>query len=808
MEKAVKLYLSEAKHSLANEDYGKAYAFYLLVLKLMPLLQNEVSEEFGFAWKKWSKELFRLGRTDDLFSMYEQGCDVFSTSEALHLHMGRCLFQLDLKLEAVGLFRKVLVVNEHCFEALTCLENACRGLVDSWHFAMLNDTKRNKCFEVAIQQALESMDWDDCILDIGSGTGLLSMLAVRHGAAKVYAFEMSKVMHHIASECVVENNMSPRIKLKHIDSVKLSLGESHDPLPQKASLVISEIVDAGLLGEGIVETLNHAWNDLLLSPCDGGQVVPHSATVYCILVECFDVWKKHSCVNHGIPKLLLTSGVLQDIDNVKDSCAMDSDVSNLYRTVKTCDVEPYTSEDMKKLSHRILSEPSKLMDINFNDPGLLKKIVEGKFGDISCDFHNLSAGYLDAVIFWFELNIDSDKTCVIETVIGSEFCWDQAVYPVRMLDLCKVSDGAAETKDMKVRPRAERLYVQETDIIRANFSVQLDRFQMESVDKMNFCQQNAISYPQTVSVACAQSDKMVCDLHIMVHEDYISRMNDNLFNDSYFHAVSKHCQLVSDVILLDICSGFDLLVYKLYKKIAPKLKIHKFSTAQSVCEAHSELSQLTATDVTVIKDIPCSPVYDVVISDVIEPSGLLSPQSLRNIAFAKLCLKETGIVIPDKVRVIIQAINSSELLTKCMVVSDKNTLDLKIASTVNDFRVSWHSDLDVHSLNYHALSEKAVALSFDFNQSDSSKGSTESLKQSIVLKTTCQGILHAILFWFEVDVDAGNCLDTSDCDNHWKQAAYVLPQSKWLNLCNEDEIVVTTSCHEDLLLFSVSKYGA
>lgn len=34
----------------------------------------------------------------------------------------------------------------------------------------------------------------------------------------------------------------------------------------RVSLVVTETVDAGLFGEGIVETLIHAWKNLLLEP--------------------------------------------------------------------------------------------------------------------------------------------------------------------------------------------------------------------------------------------------------------------------------------------------------------------------------------------------------------------------------------------------------------------------------------------------------------------------------------------------------------------------------------------------------------
>lgn len=53
----------------------------------------------------------------------------------------------------------------------------------------------------------------------------------------------------------------------------------------RVHLVVTEIVDAGLLGEHIVPTLRHAWKELLLAPESGGMVIPCGATVYAVCIE-------------------------------------------------------------------------------------------------------------------------------------------------------------------------------------------------------------------------------------------------------------------------------------------------------------------------------------------------------------------------------------------------------------------------------------------------------------------------------------------------------------------------------------------
>lgn len=65
------------------------------------------------------------------------------------------------------------------------------------------------------------------------------------------------------------------------------------------SLVVTEIVDAGLLGEQIIPILRHAWRELLLPSPDvcspsnqiggTGHVIPCGAVVYVSAIQCQEV---------------------------------------------------------------------------------------------------------------------------------------------------------------------------------------------------------------------------------------------------------------------------------------------------------------------------------------------------------------------------------------------------------------------------------------------------------------------------------------------------------------------------------------
>lgn len=100
------------------------------------------------------------------------------------------------------------------------------------------------------------------VLDIGTGTGLLSMLAVRYGADSVVACEAFLPMANCAVEIISENGFSEKIKVIRSHSTSLKIGEK-EVLKQKANILVSEVFDTELIGEGALGTFNHALQNLL-----------------------------------------------------------------------------------------------------------------------------------------------------------------------------------------------------------------------------------------------------------------------------------------------------------------------------------------------------------------------------------------------------------------------------------------------------------------------------------------------------------------------------------------------------------------
>ena len=142
--------------------------------------------------------------------------------------------------------------------------------VPRWHFNMLRDEPRNAAFDAAIRRAVTP---GTHVLDIGAGSGLLSLMAARAGAGRVVACEENPAIADVATRIVAANGYGERIRVVTGNSTDL---EMEADLEGRADVIVSEIVSNNLLAEGVLKTLADA-STRLLAP--GGQMIPAGGDV-------------------------------------------------------------------------------------------------------------------------------------------------------------------------------------------------------------------------------------------------------------------------------------------------------------------------------------------------------------------------------------------------------------------------------------------------------------------------------------------------------------------------------------------------
>jgi type III protein arginine methyltransferase len=105
------------------------------------------------------------------------------------------------------------------------------------------------------------------------------MLAVRHGADTVTACEAFQPVAHAAKLIIEDNGMKDRIKLVGKRSTALTVPGDLD---ERCNILVSEVFDTELIGEGALGVFIHAHEHLLTSDV---ITVPYAGTVYIQVVQ-------------------------------------------------------------------------------------------------------------------------------------------------------------------------------------------------------------------------------------------------------------------------------------------------------------------------------------------------------------------------------------------------------------------------------------------------------------------------------------------------------------------------------------------
>ncbi|XP_035642374.1 protein arginine N-methyltransferase 3 isoform X1 [Oncorhynchus keta] len=138
----------------------------------------------------------------------------------------------------------------------------------SIHEEMLKDKVRTESYRDFMYLNPEVFK-DKVVLDVGCGTGILSMFAARAGAKMVIGVDQSEIIYQ-AMDIVRSNQLQDRVTLikGRIEEVKLPV--------EKVDIIISEWMGYFLLFESMLDSVLYA-RDLYLA--EGGSVYPDRCTI-------------------------------------------------------------------------------------------------------------------------------------------------------------------------------------------------------------------------------------------------------------------------------------------------------------------------------------------------------------------------------------------------------------------------------------------------------------------------------------------------------------------------------------------------
>eukprot|EP00927_Polykrikos_kofoidii_P066225 TRINITY_DN61863_c0_g1_i1.p1 TRINITY_DN61863_c0_g1~~TRINITY_DN61863_c0_g1_i1.p1 ORF type:complete len:838 (-),score=109.54 TRINITY_DN61863_c0_g1_i1:21-2534(-) len=295
-----------------------------------------------------------------------------------------------------------------------------------WHFDMLHHTVRNFAFGDAFRRLpLEALG--GTVLDIGCGSGLLGMMLLTQrpecNHLHVISIEADKSLARVAVDNARAMGLSSRLEVCHCLSTNLRslsarsryrvkgqsevVQKDENTSVTRASLLVCEILDSALLGEGVLSTLRHAASALL---APNYRAVPSRAKIWGVVVESDFLRQFHQWpASHDF---VTTPAAWQS--DVCDARPHEVNAAELFRTGKA-----------RKLTHEF---QALVVDFETLPPANGQHIAFS----VSC----VSSGRMDAVIFWWRCDMlrDDDVNDMLRGMTnapadlgGSADHWRQAV---------------------------------------------------------------------------------------------------------------------------------------------------------------------------------------------------------------------------------------------------------------------------------------------------------------------------------------------------------------------------------------------
>ena len=287
---------------------------------------------------------------------------------------------------AIALCHKALALAPNDAELVGRVDRFLSREVPAWHFSIVRDDARNAAFAAALGRAVRP---DSRVLEIGTGTGLLAMMAARAGAAEVMTCEMNPAVAAMATDIVARNGFADRVRViaKHSNALDVEAD-----LGGRVDILVSEIVSNNLLGQNVLPVHERAVR-MFLKP--GGHVIPA----------------------HGIIRVALAEDLRNDCELLGTVDGFDLSAFNrLFPPVRSIQV----GHERLKLR----GQPTDLFNFDFG----ASEFCAPARTSVSCVS---TGGRVNGIVQWIALEMDAETRYENYPALGATSCWAALFLPLR-----------------------------------------------------------------------------------------------------------------------------------------------------------------------------------------------------------------------------------------------------------------------------------------------------------------------------------------------------------------------------------------
>lgn len=242
----------------------------------------EINPEIVLVHIMLANALLILDEFDLAENHYQRALEINPKNALAHCNYAQLLLKQGKSGRALKEFQLSLDCDPSLLMANLGLNLALAKVVPSWHVPMMNEHKRNDAYYQAMQSAITP---DANVFEIGTGSGLLAMMAAKLGAKRVTTCEAEQVIAEIAQQIVADNGYESIVTVIPKRSSDIIVGED---FPERADILVSEILSSELLGENVLPSIEDAKRRFLKP---GGTIIPARASIMIALFGGSDVGK-------------------------------------------------------------------------------------------------------------------------------------------------------------------------------------------------------------------------------------------------------------------------------------------------------------------------------------------------------------------------------------------------------------------------------------------------------------------------------------------------------------------------------------
>ena len=317
-------------------------------------------------------------------------CSLFDALDALKAQLTGLHDWIDLTSQVLSLHRAGMLIEE----------TACNPARGTWefgaapvHIGMLNDRERVSRFLGAITATVRP---GDVVVDLGTGTGVFAVAAVKAGASRVYAIEASGIAK-VARRVFEANGVADKITLIEGYSTQIEL-------PERADVLIAEIIGNEPLAERILECTADAVRRFLKPDA---RLIPHRLAVFVVPIELPSIFRNRYLVSpETIARWQHEIGV---------------DFSALAHLAQSA---PATFQESQMMVSQwiVLAEPELISDFDLAQPWSATQPANARFTATR-------EGRIDAFVLWFRAELAEGITLSTDPRMPRiDNCWGHPVY--------------------------------------------------------------------------------------------------------------------------------------------------------------------------------------------------------------------------------------------------------------------------------------------------------------------------------------------------------------------------------------------